>query len=216
MEGLSESNIRTHEVRDLDLPQSLMSAVMDQLAHGIIVADVLGHVLHANEAARHELAAERVFAVRDRRLQACVPTSDKTLQEAMARGITGKRSLIDVQPAQGACLSVAVTPLRDVSRPHGGAVALVFARNAVCDALMLCFFARSHGLTRTEEQVLGILCQGLSAPQVAKQLNVAVSTVRSHVRSLCAKTRTAGVRELVSRVAVLPPVAPAFRQQPVH
>ena len=63
-------------------------------------------------------------------------------------------------------------------------------------------------LTATEEQVLGILCQGYSAPQAARQLKVAVSTVRSHVRSLCAKTRSNGVRELVSRVAVLPPVAP--------
>jgi len=35
-----------------------------------------------------------------------------------------------------------------------------------------------------------------------------VSTIRSHVRSLCAKTGSSGVRELVNRVAVLPPVAP--------
>jgi len=33
--------------------------------------------------------------------------------------------------------------------------------------------------------------------------------VRSHVRSLCAKTASSGVRELVNRVAILPPVAPS-------
>ena len=81
---------------------------------------------------------------------------------------------------------------------------------------MLCFFAQSHGLTATEEQVLGILCQGFSAPQIATQLKVAVSTVRSHVRSLCAKTRSSGVRELVNRVAVLPPVAPTLRHEVMH
>ena len=81
---------------------------------------------------------------------------------------------------------------------------------------MLCFFARSHSLTATEEHVLGILCQGCSAPQVAAQLKVAVSTVRSHVRSLCAKTRSSGVRELVNRVAVLPPVAPTLRHEVIH
>jgi DNA-binding CsgD family transcriptional regulator len=47
-------------------------------------------------------------------------------------------------------------------------------------------------------------------------LNVAVSTVRSHVRSICAKTRTSSVRELVQRVAILPPVAPAFPHEAVH
>ena len=81
---------------------------------------------------------------------------------------------------------------------------------------MISFFARSHGLTATEEHVLGILCEGFSAPQIARQLKVAVSTVRSHVRSLCTKTRSKGVRELVSRVAVLPPVAPAFWQERMH
>ncbi len=81
---------------------------------------------------------------------------------------------------------------------------------------MLCFFARGHNLTATEEHVLGILCQGYSAPQVASQLNVAVSTIRSHVRSLCAKTRSSGVRELVNRVAVLPPVAPSLRHEVMH
>ena len=64
--------------------------------------------------------------------------------------------------------------------------------------------------------MLGILCQGFSAPQVAAKLNVAVSTVRSHVRSLCAKTRSSGVRELVNRVAVLPPVAPTLRHEVMH
>jgi DNA-binding CsgD family transcriptional regulator len=87
---------------------------------------------------------------------------------------------------------------------------LVLARPTVCESLMLCFFARNHGLTGAEEQVLGFLCQGYSAPETAAQLKVAVSTVRSHVRSLCAKTGSSGMRELVSRVAVLPPVAPCW------
>ena len=64
--------------------------------------------------------------------------------------------------------------------------------------------------------MLAILCQGYSAPQVAEQLHVAVSTVRSHVRSLCTKTRSSGVRELVNRVAMLPPVAPALLCEAVH
>ena len=81
---------------------------------------------------------------------------------------------------------------------------------------MLCFIARRHGLTRTEELVLGILLQGFSAPEVAEQMKVAVSTIRSHIRSLCFKTRSSGVRELLKRVAVLPPVAAAVFQDPMQ
>jgi DNA-binding CsgD family transcriptional regulator len=80
----------------------------------------------------------------------------------------------------------------------------LFAQESVCEALMLCFFARSHALTATEEHVLGILCQGFSAPQIAAQMKVAVSTIRSHMRSFCTKTHSSGVRQLVNRVAVLP------------
>jgi DNA-binding CsgD family transcriptional regulator len=68
------------------------------------------------------------------------------------------------------------------------------------------FFARSHRLTRTEEQVLNLLCRSMSTPDIAKELDVAVSTVRSHVRSLCIKTGAKGAREMVNRIATLPPV----------
>ena len=61
---------------------------------------------------------------------------------------------------------------------------------------------------QTEKQVLAILCRGLCTPQIAVQLTVAVSTVRSPARSMCAKTASSWVRELLNRVAVLPPVAP--------
>jgi DNA-binding CsgD family transcriptional regulator len=113
-------------------------------------------------------------------------------------------------------LALVVLPLKAQAAGRAPKAALLFARASVCDSLMLGFFARCHGLTATEEHVLGILCEGFSAPQVAVQMKVAVSTVRSHVRSLCSKTRSSGVRELVSRLAVLPPVAPPFWSEPMH
>ena len=70
--------------------------------------------------------------------------------------------------------------------------------------------------TYSEEQVLAILAQGYSAPQVAVQLKVAVSTVRSHVRAMCTKTHANGVRALVSQLAVLPPLSAARPQEPLH
>lgn len=85
-------------------------------------------------------------------------------------------------------------------------IALFFSRADLCEARMHALYARSCGLTETEELVLKILSRGLSTPEIAAQMKVTVSTVRSHVRSLCAKTGSSGVRELVSRLAVLPPV----------
>ena len=193
-----------------------LALVMDELAYGILVTSLDNQVLHANQAARHELARRRVLGVRDQRLYGCAPEDVKTLQEAVTKVGQGKRSMLTLSTAQGFSLTVAVLPLKVDEAKGTVRAAFLFSRASVCESLMLCFFARSYGLTATEEHVLGILCQGYSAPEVAAQLKVAVSTVRSHVRSLCAKTRSSGVRELVNRVAVLPPVAPMLRSEVMH
>jgi DNA-binding CsgD family transcriptional regulator len=191
--------------------------VLDELAYGVAVATPAGELVHANMAARHELGRRRVLWVRHGLLQ--VQAGDvRALNEGLGKAASGKRSLLHLAGEAGAPgekLALALVPLGrgEISCGH---VALLFSRPSVCESLMLCFFARSHSLTAAEENVLGILCQGYSAPEAARQLKVAVSTVRSHVRSLCAKTRSSGVRELVSRVAMLPPVAPALRCDPVH
>ena len=194
---------------------SSLAFLLDELAHGVIVTTTAGRMLHSNQAARHELVRRRVLFAAEEQLKACTPDNARIFQESLLKVTEGKRSLIELAPPDGPAITIAVLPLRSGSG-HVARAALLFARATVCDPLMLCFFARSNGLTATEEHVLGILCQGFSAPQIADQLNVAVSTVRSHVRSMCAKTRSSGVRELVNRIAVLPPVAPPFWREPMH
>lgn len=190
-------------------------ALMEEWAHGVLVVAADGRLLHANQAARHELARRLVLSQQGRSVRACTAEGAAQLREAIAKSVAGKRSLVSLAALHGAPLSVAVLPFKREAAAQAGNAALVFARTSVCDPLMLCFFARSHGLTAAEEQVLGVLCQGHSAPDAARQLRVAVSTVRSHIRSLCNKTGASSVRELVTRVAMLPPVA-SLRQEPVH
>lgn len=191
-----------------------LALLMDELAHGVVIISLQGKVVHASQAARHELARRNLPLPAGNLLGALNPQDARRLQEALTKVCSGKRSLVSLQAGPGPGLTVAVLPLGGPGQARHAA--LMFSRVSVCESLMLCFFARGHGLTSTEEHVLGILCQGYSAPQVAAQMNVAVSTVRSHVRSLCAKTRSSGVRELVNRVAVLPPVAPAPWKHPLH
>lgn len=197
-------------------PQVGLAALMDDFAHGVVLATGEGRLLHANQAARQELMrASAICLWQGGLVQACRPEFDRELQCAMGRAAAGRRSLVHLQALEGPGISVAVLPVRPVTG-EAQRCALVFSRADVCDPLMLGFFARRHGITPAEQQVLAILCEGYSAPQAAARLKVAVSTVRSHVRSLCAKTRTNGVRELVRRVAVLPPVATAVPQPALH
>jgi DNA-binding CsgD family transcriptional regulator len=211
--GIATGAVITHGL--LDGTATSLSMVMDELAYGVLVATVKGQLLHANLAARHELARRKLLGVQDGQLHAVDPVQARLLVQALAKAEGGRRSLVALRHA-GNRLSVAIVPLR-AERPHEvPSVVLIFSRPAVCDAVMLCFFARAHGLTPSEEQVLGILCQGYSAPDIARQLDVAVSTVRSHVRSMCAKTHSNGVRALVNQIAVLPPIGAAYLQDPLH
>lgn len=192
----------------------VLAVLLDVLAHGLLVLGERGQLVHANQIARMELNRGRVLCKAGDEVQAVTAADNKTLQLALTKAGAGKRSLINVSGA-GLNLMLAVVPLKPEADRCERRIALLFSRAEVCESGMFGFFARSYGLTQTEEQVLAILCRGLSTPEIAVQMKVAVSTVRSHVRSLCAKTGSSGVRELVNRVAVLPPVAPCHLVQ-VH
>lgn len=195
-----------------DAGPEVLSLLVDVLGHGVIVVSERGQILHANRAARTELNRHRLLDRVGGELHAMTPADSRTLQNALGNAAAGKRSLINVSGG-GVILTLAVVPLKPDTEAWEARIALFFARAEVCESGMFGFFARSYGLTQTEEQVLAILCRGLNTPEIAVQMKVAVSTVRSHVRSLCAKTGSSGVRELVNRVAVLPPVAPVHLAQ---
>jgi DNA-binding CsgD family transcriptional regulator len=64
--------------------------------------------------------------------------------------------------------------------------------------------AATFGLTPAEARVGVELTRGLSPEEIAQTHGVAISTVRSQLRSLFQKTRTTRQTELVSTIASLP------------
>ncbi len=190
-----------------DNEPDFMALLMDQLAHGVLVINARGRIFHANEAARRELARGNVLTDSHGELRVALPADAAVLQGALGKAVDGKRSLLKL-PGSGADVMLAVIPINWQAGAPCERIALFLSRRGVCDSGVFGSFARCHGLTHTEEQVLASLCRCLSTPEIALQMKVAVSTIRSHVRSLCIKTGSSGVRELVNRVAILPPIAP--------
>ena len=199
-----------------ELSPDLLIMLMDELAYGLVVLGANARVLLCNQAARCELDRCRVLGERDHLLYARTQDGGKKLRVALDDTQHGKRSLVQLVGGDGTTLSVVAVPMRAEYEASQATAILLFAKPAVCEPVTLALFCRSHRLTKTEEHVLGILCLGYSTPEIATQMKVAVSTVRSHVRSLCAKTSACGVRGLVNQVAVLPPVASSQRPGPVH
>jgi DNA-binding CsgD family transcriptional regulator len=189
---------------------ALMALLVDELAHGVLVISAQGWILHTNQAARRELAQAVVLKAHQGELQAVSRTDSKLFKKAFDQAVDGLRGLVLLSAGAAAC-TLALVPLGHQAGRRCERIALFLSRAGICESGVFGSFARSYGLTRTEEQVLVFLCHCLSTPQIARQMSVAVSTVRSHVRSLCLKTASSGVRELVNRVAILPPLGPLPR-----
>jgi DNA-binding CsgD family transcriptional regulator len=189
------------------------TSALDELACGMIIIDQQARVLHHNNAAHAVLARGDSVAIVDGCITTTHAPDQRQFHEALVKASAGKRSMI----ALGAlsCTTVAIVPLRPAHHPNGYAhaseprFAMMFSRAGVCETLMLSFFSRAHSLTACEETILGLMCAGLTAPEMALQLKVGEATVRTHVRNICAKTHCNGIREVVKRLAVLPPLMAA-------
>ena len=197
-----------------DASADLLALLVDELAHGVMIVNTQGWILHANRAALVALQRGVGLATTHGGLKLKSVSDQNGLTQALGQAASGKRSLTRFQGAGGST-NLAVVPLNRQSVGPCDRIALLLSREESCEPTLFAAFAQSHRLTRTEELVLQLLCRCLSAPEIALQMKVAVSTIRSHVRSLCVKTSTHGVRQLINRVTALPQLAPAMAS-PAH
>ncbi|EKF8260694.1 LuxR family transcriptional regulator [Salmonella enterica] len=57
-------------------------------------------------------------------------------------------------------------------------------------------------LTAKEREIVGMVCEGASNKLIARQLNISLSTVKTHLRNIFAKTEVINRTELVSRTSM--------------
>ncbi|MDP2008043.1 MAG: LuxR C-terminal-related transcriptional regulator [Rubrivivax sp.] len=190
------------------LPQ-LPLALFDEIECGLIVCDSKGVVHFANQAARHELATERVLMQTTdglRRATGAGGDIETALRLATRRG---RRSLVRLARDDDH-LMVSVLPLhlRELDTPQA---LLVLGRRQPCSELGLEMLAGSYGLTMAERRVLGGLVREATPKEIASQHAVALSTVRTQISSIRAKLGTRSIEGLLLRAAQVPPVTSALR-----
>jgi DNA-binding CsgD family transcriptional regulator len=182
-----------------------LAAALDELDYGVVLLFEGLRVVHLNVAARAELAALHPLQLLAGELRATVARDAAPFHDAIAdAAFRGLRRLVTLG-RDGERASISVVPL-GAGDPAPCAVLVLLGKRSVCESLSTLGFARSHGLTSGETRVLVALCSGVSPAQVAKQFGVALSTVRSQIGSIRAKTGAESIRALIGQVAVLPPV----------
>lgn len=195
----------------LSLHERLCSALVDEIALGLIVCDRQGQLLFANPVADQELASEQVLC-RQGPILRCAGLAhsvlDAALRKASAKGV---RQLLTLDNGVDT-LMVAVMPLAMDNGPEP-LVMLVLGRRGACSALGLEMLSGVYGLTLAERRVLCGLVDDVSPRDIAASGGVSLSTVRTQIASIRTKFGVRSIEGLLIRAAEVPVVPSALRRQ---
>ena len=183
-----------------------LAATLDEIDYGLLLLDAGQRVAYINHAAHAELDDDRhPLRLHGTTLQARRPRDASPLHDAIAAARErGLRRLIAI--GEGAQrTSIAIVPLAAPGQDNV-ATLLMFGKRTVCETLSVQCFAHCHGLTAAETRVLIALCRGAPPGEIANELGVAISTVRTQIGNVRLKTGAQSIRALVRQVAVLPPL----------
>lgn len=205
------SLVPTRGIPDPALLARCLAAVLDELDYGIVLlVDAGTRVATINHAARAALDDHHPLLIARGTLDARAPADLALLRQAVDEAARqGRRRLLTVGSA-GNRVSLSVVPVAyaDATPP---AVLVLLGRRAVCEQLSISGFCRSHGITSAESRVLVALSGGVAPKLIARQLGVALSTIRTHIISLRAKTGAGSIGALLTHVACLPPLRSVLR-----
>lgn len=201
--------------RDIEFKRAeakTLTNVLDALAVGLLLIDSNGRIVHANAAAEEILNAADFLRSSGGRLVASDTRSDHVLREIAAVSIDGDAAVgvkgiaMGLVARDGDPYVAHVLPLTSGARRDTGAayaaVAAVFVRKATLEyPSSPDIIGMAYNLTPAELRVLSGIVEIGGVPEVAAELGVADTTVKTHLRRLFEKTGTSRQADLVKLVA---------------
>jgi DNA-binding CsgD family transcriptional regulator len=189
---------------------ALLLRVLEEIDYGLLLVATDGSLRYANQLGLREVLDGAALQLVQGRVQARAANDQSALLAALAGAQRGLRRLVHAAH-EGCTACIAVVPVGSGETDHEPLALLVFGKRQASEALTVDFYGRTHGLTGAELGVLKAMCAGRRPKEIARQQGVAISTVRSHICSIRVKTQTASIRDLLGRVAVLPPITSAVK-----
>ncbi|MBS0444710.1 MAG: helix-turn-helix transcriptional regulator [Proteobacteria bacterium] len=191
--------------------------MLDEIDYGVALVGASGQLRYANQLGQRALGSMATLCLAEGLVQTVLDDEQPLLRHALIEASRGLRRLLTLGPA-GRRASIAIVPVHVAAdgTAEEGLAMLMFGKQPASETLTLDFFARTHRLTTAEASVLHGLCAGERPKEIAKKVGVAISTVRTQIGSIRIKTQTGSIRELVNRVAALPPITPAMKSAVCH
>jgi DNA-binding CsgD family transcriptional regulator len=186
--------------------------MLDGLSTALFLVRDNGQIVHANAAGHEMLASSSVVSAYRGRLAARGPAVDRALLEAVAAaahgdGAVGRRAAaLTLSSHDGQSHVAHLMPLTSGARRQAGhaygAAAAVFIRKVAVDMPSTPeTIARHYGLTPSELRVLLAIVEVGGVPEVAESLGVSITTTKTHLNRVYAKTGTGRQADLVKIIA---------------
>jgi DNA-binding CsgD family transcriptional regulator len=193
-------------------PAAWQSLILEEIDYGIVMLTPQLQVTYCNGAARNDLTSPSPVVLTADELRARSPRDDTLLHDALrAATQRGLRRLLTFRRDESA-LTMAVVPMDRGGDAPQASVLVILGRRRMCETLSAQGLAKCLGLTPTEGRVLAHLSAQQRPADIAHALCVALSTVRTHIASIRAKTGVSSIRELIQLIARLPPLTNRLMQ----
>jgi DNA-binding CsgD family transcriptional regulator/PAS domain-containing protein len=180
---------------------------LDSLDFGVLFIDSASKVRHANSAAAAMLEApgrhELLGTVREG-----LP-ADGEVAQLVNESALGKGGALSIGPAAGRLMVLAMPmsmPATNAAGDARGSVMVLLIDPNRRPEAALDFVVRGFALSKAESRILPLLLEGRSPTEMAALLDVKITTVRSQLSAIFAKTGTTRQQELIRLLGAMPPV----------
>lgn len=198
------SKVAATPIDSLQVDASMLKAAWEEVKIGVLIADRFCRIVYANGEMR------KIFKHLARQLGRHPRLSDFLKPHLCgSEGADGAPKLAFAREGDDVDLPLIVKAATVRCDPPVDTVFVVtvIALNSV-SRQALSRFVELHGLTRTEGRLLDKIYAGLSSTEIAASERISVNTVRSHLKSIMAKTghnrHSMLVRELAAFARLCP------------
>jgi DNA-binding CsgD family transcriptional regulator/PAS domain-containing protein len=190
--------------------QHSLESTLDWLTDGVLAIRADGRVLHANAAARALARDDDGMRIGKSALEFSSPDARARLAASIGTiahmrdagpEATGASDFTVPRPSGAPSYFVSVRPLRDRTLRRDGAAALVFIHDPASRSLAVRpLLKEAFGLTDAEADLAYALREGCAPDAYARERDLSINTVYTHLSRLRAKTGTSRLSELIRKL----------------
>jgi DNA-binding CsgD family transcriptional regulator/PAS domain-containing protein len=197
-------------INKIESERAVYSGAIDQMRVGAIILDESGNVLSVNQRARELLDQKDGVALRDEQLVLSTRERTRELQERVNRVIAQQKSggaavveAMRIPRSGGGELGLVIRPVPENQWAEAEAVpsAVIFVSDPQAQAeAPLQVIKQLFGFTPAEASLAMLMANGMTLDDAADAMGVSRNTVRTHLRSVFAKTGVTRQPMLVSLI----------------